>query len=157
MTDRPEPSPPEPDRSDAGPAALDRSRLPENWTVWNEGADGRLVLAYRPDVFDADAFPAACLPTLYLTHGARTRRPGTNPNTTDRDWHVTLYLEPDVHLRETNRFPTRGEALECVLDLARRFDDGEIDYRGMYQVPREDYFDKLDELTGRGDERGEER
>jgi hypothetical protein len=25
---------------------------------------------------------------------------------------------------------------------------GEIDYRGLYQVPREDYFAKLDELVG---------
>jgi len=35
-----------------------------------------------------------------------------------------------------------------MLDLAERFADGEIDYRGAYQVPREGYFDELDELVG---------
>ncbi|SEQ37488.1 DUF5820 family protein [Natrinema salaciae] len=129
---------------------LDRSRLPDGWTVWSQGADGRLVLAYRPDVFNADDFPAACLPTLYLTHGKRTRRPGINPaDTADaEDWFVTLYLEPDVSLNETLRFPTRTAALERTVELARTFDDGEIDYRGLYQVPRETYFERLDELTG---------
>lgn len=122
--------------------------LPDSWTVWNEGEDGRIVLAYRPDVFNGDAFPAPCLPTLYLTHGRRTRRPGANPGTADDDWHVTLYLEPEVYLRETNRFPSRPEALEYLTELARKFDDGEIDYRELYQVPREEYFERLDELTG---------
>lgn len=126
----------------------DLAALPDSWTVWNESEDGRVVLAYRPDVFNGDAFPAPCLPTLYLTHGKRTRRPGSNPGTADDDWHVTLYLEPEVHLRETNRFPTRSAALECLVELAERFDRGEIDYRDLYQVPREAYFDRLDELTG---------
>ncbi|WP_255167335.1 DUF5820 family protein [Natrononativus amylolyticus] len=129
----------------------DFSALPDGWVVWNDGEDGRSVLAYRPDVFNADDFPAPCLPTLYLTHGKRTRRPGVNPNsrTADDDWFVTLYLEPEVHLREDNRFPSREAALEYAIELARRFDDGELDYRGLYQVPRERYFDRLDELTGR--------
>ncbi|PCR92602.1 DUF5820 family protein [Natrinema ejinorense] len=129
---------------------VDRSRLPDGWTVWSEGEHGRLVLAYRPDVFDGGEFPAACLPTLYLTHGKRTRRPGVNPaDTADaEDWFVTLYLEPDVSLDETLRFPTRGAALERTVELARAFDDGEIAYRELYQVPREAYFDRLDELTG---------
>lgn len=131
---------------------LDRSRLPDGWTVWSQGDDGRLVLAYRPDVFDAAEFPPACLPTLYLTHGKRTRRPGVNPaDTADaEDWFVTLYLEPDVSLDETLRFPTRDAALERTVELARAFDDGEIDYRDLYQVPRETYFERLDELTGGG-------
>ncbi|QLK25290.1 DUF5820 family protein [Natrinema zhouii] len=129
---------------------IDRSRLPDGWTVWSQGDDGRLVLAYRPDVFNAADFPAPCLPTLYLTHGKRTRRPGVNPADTvdSADWFVTLYLEPDVSLNETLRFPTREEALERTVTLARRFDDGEIDYRSLYQVPREAYFDRLDDLTG---------
>ncbi len=124
--------------------------LPDGWVVWTAEDDGRCVLAYRPDVFNAADFPAPCLPTLYLTHGRRSRRPGVNPADQDamRDWHVTLYLEPEVHLRETNRFPTRAAALECTLDLADRFAAGEVDYRGLYQVPRERYFEKLDELTG---------
>ncbi|ELZ16445.1 hypothetical protein C477_15475 [Haloterrigena salina JCM 13891] len=128
------------------------SPLPDGWDVWNRSEDGRLVLAYRPDVFDGDAFPAACLPTLYLTHGKRTRRPGTNPTSTadDEDWYVTLYLEPDVSA-DTERFATREAGLERVGELARAFDDGEIDYRGLYQVPRETYFERLDELTGGDD------
>lgn len=125
--------------------------LPENWDVWSDDGTGKTVLAYRPDVFNADDFPAPCLPTLYLTHGKRTRRPGVNPNTqlVDDSWYVTLYLEPEVYLRETNRFATEPAAREYAVDLARRFDDGEIDYRDLYQVPRERYFDRLDELTGR--------
>ncbi|ELY74173.1 DUF5820 family protein [Natrinema pallidum] len=128
----------------------DRSRLPDAWTVWSQGEQGRLVLAYRPDVFNAADFPAPCLPTLYLTHGKRTRRPGVNPADTadSEDWFVTLYLEPDVSLNETLRYPTRDDALERTIALARQFDDGEIDYRGLYQVPRETYFERLDELTG---------
>ncbi|MDG5820429.1 DUF5820 family protein [Natronococcus sp. A-GB7] len=128
----------------------DLESLPGAWEVWSAEDDGRLVLAYRPDVFDGEEFPAACLPTLYLTHGKRTRRPGTNPTdrTLEQDWFVTFYLEPDVSLNETNRFETRAEGLERAIELARQFDDGEIDYRGLYQVPRERYFDRLDELTG---------
>jgi len=124
--------------------------LPDGWVIWSQEDDGRCVLAYRPDVFNGDDFPAPCLPTLYLTHGRRSRRPGINPTDSEakRDWHVTLYLEPDVHLRETNRFATRSEAIDCVVDLATRFDAGDIDYRDMYQVPRETYFEQLDELTG---------
>ena len=123
--------------------------LPEGWVVWSDDGTGKTVLAYRPDVFNADDFPAPCLPTLYLTHGKRTRRPGVNPNSrlVDDNWYVTLYLEPDVYLREENRFPSEGAAREYAVDLARRFDRGEIDYRGLYQVPREEYFDKLDQLT----------
>ena len=128
--------------------------LPDGWRIWSNEDDGRVVLAYRPDVFDGDDFPAACLPTLYLTHGRRTRRPGQNPTdrTAENDWFVTLYLEPEVTLEGGRRFPTRSEALAYTVELAQRFDAGEIDYRGLYQVPRERYFGRLDELTGRDDE-----
>ena len=126
----------------------DFADLPDGWVVWSDEG-GRAVLVYRPDVFDAEEFPAPCLPTLYLTRGKRSRRPGTNPAASDADWHVDLYVEPDVSLPETHRFPTRGEAVDHAIEIARRFADGEIDYRGLYQVPRERYFDRLDELTGR--------
>ncbi|SIR83203.1 DUF5820 family protein [Natronorubrum thiooxidans] len=126
-----------------------REALVDGWEIWSHGDDGRLVLAYRPDVFNGDDFPAACLPTLYVTHGKRTRRPGTNPTSRadDTDWYVTLYLEPDV-IAANERFPTRNDAVARALERARAFDDGEIDYRGCYQVPRETYFDRLDALTG---------
>ncbi|WP_247000129.1 DUF5820 family protein [Halosolutus gelatinilyticus] len=132
----------------------DFDALPESWTVWSDEDDGRAVLAYRPDVFDATEFPPPCLPTLYVTHGKRTRRPGTNPTdrTIEDDWFVTFYLEPEVSLDEQFRFANRSEAIDRAINLARRFDDGEIDYRGLYQVPRERYFEKLDELTGRDDD-----
>ncbi|EMA29423.1 DUF5820 family protein [Halobiforma nitratireducens] len=135
----------------------DSTAFPDAWTVWSREEDGRLVLAYRPDIFDGDAFPAACLPTLYLTHGKRTRRPGTNPTTTGSDdWFVTLYLEPEVTLEGARRFSSRTAALECCHDLARSFDDGEVDFRGCYQVPRERYVQKLDDLTGDSGSESEE-
>lgn len=126
------------------------AELPDGWVVWADEEDGRTVLAYRPDVFDGSEFPAPCLPVCYLTHGARTRRPGQNPTdrTTDDDWFVTLYLEPDVLLEEVRRVETRGEAEAVAVDLARRFADGDLAYREAYQVPRDRYLDRLDDLTG---------
>ncbi|ELY85745.1 DUF5820 family protein [Natrialba taiwanensis] len=129
----------------------DLAALPDSWDIWAEGEDGRLVLAYRPDIFNGNDLPAPCLPTLYLTHGKRTRRPGQNPtDTTGRnDWYVTLYLEPEITLDGGTQFSTRSDALSAALELAQQFDAGEIDYRGCYQVPREQYFARLDEFTGR--------
>lgn len=126
----------------------DFDALSTGWTVWNE-SEKRCVLVYRPDVFDAQEFPAPCLPTLSLTHGRRSRRPGSERNPdSDDPWYVTLFFEPEVE-RDPERFETREEAVAGALDLAKRFADGEIEYRELYQVPREAYFDKLDELTGR--------
>lgn len=124
--------------------------LPDGWVVWADEADGRTVYAYRPDVFDGDNVPAPCLPVCYLTHGARTRRPGRNPTdrTVDDDWFVTLYLEPDVYVGEVQRSETRAEAESIAIELLQQFADGELDYREAYQVPRERYLDLLDELTG---------
>ncbi|WP_267640143.1 DUF5820 family protein [Haloarchaeobius amylolyticus] len=128
--------------------------LPAGWTVWNEEPDGRCILAYRPDVFDSEQFPAPCLPTLYVTRGRRNhRRPGVSrEDATTGAWYATLYFEPDVQLQETNRFDTREAAITGAVELAGRFADGEIDPRDVYQVPREEYFEKLDELTGRAPE-----
>ncbi|WP_435346853.1 DUF5820 family protein [Haloarchaeobius sp. HRN-SO-5] len=124
--------------------------LPEGWVVWNEEPEGRCVLAYRPDVFDSSQFPAPCLPTLYLTRGRRNhRRPGISlDDARSGDWYVTLYLEPEVELQETNRFPDREAGVEGTVELARRFADGEVDPGDVYQVPRDDYVAKLRELTG---------
>ncbi|WP_255149281.1 DUF5820 family protein [Halorarius halobius] len=126
----------------------DDEEFAPGWLVWSD-ADDKLVVAYRPDVFDGNAFPAPCLPTIYVTQGRRSRRPGT-----DRDpapgtpWYVTLFLEPEVE-RDAEQYPTEAEAREAARELARRFDAGDVDYRALYQVPRETYFEKLDELTGR--------
>ncbi|MFC7250786.1 DUF5820 family protein [Halomicroarcula sp. GCM10025324] len=119
--------------------------LADDWTVWTESAE-KLVLAYRPDVFDSHAFPAPCLPTIYLTRGRRTRRPGADR--TGDDWFVTLYLEPDVDA-SADRYDDRDSAVAGAVDLANRFATGEFDYRALYQVPRPEYLDELDERTGR--------
>lgn len=125
--------------------------LPESWVVWSDESEGRAVLAYRPDVFDTESYPAACLPTLYVTRGPKQRRrPPTDPTAVvGAAWRVTLFLEPDVDHAERS-FETREAAIEGAVDLARDFHEGRIDYRGAYQVPREDYLDRLDDLTGRG-------
>jgi hypothetical protein len=121
--------------------------LHEDWTVWSDG-ERKVIFAYRPDVFDSDHFPAPCLPTLYLTKGRRRRKPGrqTRP---DDPWYVTLFLEPEVD-RDAEEYDSREAAEEGALDVADRFARGEIDYRGLYQVPRDQYLDELDALTGRG-------
>lgn len=120
---------------------------PSGWETWSDQAT-KVVLVYRPDVFDTSAFPAPCLPTLYLTKGRRDRRPGQHRPSPDDDWVVTLYLEPEVRGPSTTH-ETRPAAETAATGLARRFDAGEIDYRALYQVPREAYLDRLDQLTGR--------
>ncbi len=120
--------------------------VPTGWVVWHEEPT-KLVLAYRPDVFDSDAYPAPCLPTIYATKGKRDRRPGRNVPDPDDPWYVTLYLEPDV-ARDTDAYDSREAAATGIRELARAFHAGELDYRTLYQVPREAYLDRLDEVTG---------
>lgn len=126
---------------------MDASTLPEGWELWNEEPEGRVILAYRPSVFDADAYPAPCLPTLYVTNGSRRARPGAGQRQTD-EWHVTLFLEPEIEV-DSSTHDERATALDAAVDLAASFAAGEIPYRDAYQVPRDDYLAKLDELTGR--------
>jgi len=59
---------------------------------------------------------------------------------------VTLYLEPDVS-GDQRTFDSPEAAREGALELAAAFVSGDIDYRALYQVPRETYLDRLDELT----------
>lgn len=119
--------------------------VPDGWTVWTDGTE-KAVLVYRPDVFDSDAFPAPCLPTIYVTKGKRSRKPGRDTRPDD-PWYVTLFLEPEVD-RDAESFDTRGAAEAAATDLAARFHAGEIDYRALYQVPREEYLAELEDLTG---------
>lgn len=130
----------------------DFAALPEGWNVWSEEPDGRLVLVYRPDVFDGETHPAACLPTIYLTNGPRdNRRPRSRMRPEDREtWHVTLTLEPEVAHPDRREFDAHQPALEWAVELARRFDAGALDLRGCYQLPREEYLDALCELVGTG-------
>ncbi|MFB6072996.1 MAG: DUF5820 family protein [Halobacterium sp.] len=122
--------------------------LPDGWEVWNEDASGSAILVYRPDVFDSHDYPAPCLPTIHLTQrppDQRKRRAGSNPD----GWYVSLTLEPEVRVRDEDAgFETRADAVAGAVDLAERFDDGDVDYRAAYQLPREAYLEELDELTG---------
>jgi len=134
--------------ADGGAQSLADDTLPDGWRVWTDGSDGRAIVVYRPDVFDADGFPAPCLPTVYLTNGSGRRRPGSGRRETD-EWHVTLFLEPEVEA-ESRTFGDRAAALAGLHDVTARFAAGDVDYRGVYQVPREEYLDELDALI-RGD------
>jgi hypothetical protein len=127
---------------------LDESALGEGWIVWNAEND-RAILAYRPDVFDGSTFPAACLPTVYIARGRRTRRPEGNRNLPpDAPWLVRLRLEPEID-RKPDAYETRSDAIEAARRLTRQFSAGEVDYRSLYQIPREAYLERLDELTDR--------
>lgn len=122
---------------------------PAGWRVWSADDGGRVVLVYRPDVFDGDDFPAPCLPTLYVTHGPRRRRrPGRSRPDSDDAWHVTLYLEPEVTVPGGGTYESREAAVGAARELARAFAAGEVDVRDVYQVPRERYVEKLAALTG---------
>lgn len=121
--------------------------LPDGWRVWNEEHEGRAILAYRPDVFDSESFPAPCMPTIHVSNGSRARRPGASQLQTDT-WHATLRLEPEIEVA-SEAFDSREAAVAGATDFARRFAEGDVDHRSAYQVPREAYLAKLDELTGR--------
>jgi hypothetical protein len=123
--------------------------LPDGWVVWSDEAT-KVVLAFRPDVFDTAEFPPPCLPTLYLTKGRRSRRPGRHDPDPGEPWYVTLYLEPEVE-GETREYGDRAAATAGAVDITCRFARGELAYRSLYQVPRPEYLDRLDELTGRDD------
>lgn len=122
---------------------MDETTLPAGWQCWHEERDGRIILAYRPDVFDSEAFPAPCLPTIYLTSGTPRRRPR---GTTTDAWQVTLFLEPEIEA-VSEQYTDRTAAIDGAITHAERFADGDISYRELYQVPRADYFERLDELV----------
>lgn len=124
--------------------------LPDGWTVWNAEPGGQVILAFRPDIFEGDSFPAACLPTLFVSRSSPDQRKRRPPSQTgDSDWHVTLYLEPEVRVRDRETASaTRADALEAAREVAADFSAGEIDVRAAYQVPREAYLTELERLTG---------
>ena len=100
-------------------------------------------------MFDGSEFPAPCLPTLYVTRGRRNRRPEGNRNLPpDAPWMVTLFLEPEVN-RPPDAYDSLSAALAAAEELTRRFAAGEVEYRDLYQVPRDRYLAELDALTGR--------
>lgn len=122
--------------------------LPDGWQVWNEDDGGTAILVYRPDVFDSQQYPAPCLPTIHVTRRPPDQRK-RRANSTPDGWYVSLTLEPEVRVRDADAgFDTRSAAVAGAVDLAERFAAGELNYRDAYQVPRDDYLDELDELTG---------
>ena len=121
---------------------------PAGWQVWNEEPGSRLVLAYRPDVFDSDAFPAACLPTITVAPG---KGPDQLPErrVTQSGWYRALFLEPAVRLRDVDAtYDSWEAAVAGATEAAAAFVAGDLDYRDAYQQPRETYLAKLDELVG---------
>jgi hypothetical protein len=125
--------------------------LPDGWQVWNAEPGGRVVLTYRPDIFDGDGFPPSCLPTLTVAPGASPDARPERQAGTDR-WHVALFLEPDVRVRavETSA-DDRDAAVERAVAVARQFATGEVDYRAAYHEPRTAYLDRLDQLLRSAD------
>jgi hypothetical protein len=121
--------------------------LTEGWTVWHDEPQ-KIILTYRPDVFNSDAYPAPCLPTIHIRQGRPSRKPGRNTPAPDAPWYVQLYLEPDVSM-DDDSYDGREAAEVGARQLAERFASGEIDYRGLYQVPRDRYLDRLDDLVER--------
>lgn len=121
--------------------------FPDGWVVWNDEPEGRAVYVFRPEIFDSQAFPPACLPTLTVSPSSPDRPAGEGIG--EGSWYVTLYLEPDVRLRELDRrFDSREGAISGARELASDFVSGAIDFRSYYQVPREEYLDELESLTG---------
>lgn len=123
---------------------MNEDALAAGWRLWNEEPT-KLILAFRPDVFDGEEVPAECMPTIYVTRGKRSRRPGSER--VGDQWFVTLYLEPDVDDGGA-AYDTKDDAIEAARELTAAFAAGAVDYRDLYQVPREEYFAKLDEHVG---------
>ena len=103
------------------------------------------MLVYRADVVGGGDLRGAWLATMYGTNGARNGRPGSGECATE-EWHVVLFLEPEIEaVSETLESREAGAA--AAVDVAERFAGGEVDYRAAYQVPREAYFERLDEFV----------
>lgn len=127
--------------------AVQESELPTGWTVWHARPDDILVLTYRPDVFDADAFPPQCVPTLTVKP-ERTRGGRGRPRDPRRasSWVAELRLEPDVPLARRVA-PDRGAAIDEGVALTEQFVAGEIDFVATYPDPHRPYLERLQELV----------
>lgn len=123
---------------------MDPDGLPAGWSVWDHVPEDRLILAFRPDVFDGSTLPPACLPTIYVREGERDpRRPGRRPAPgTEGRWTVTLFLEPDVRARLGERDTWEG-ARSLAVDRAGAFVAGEIAIEELYQLPHEEYLEAI--------------
>lgn len=125
---------------------MEEITLPPGWISWHEDPDGTLIWTFRPDVFDGQRVPAACLPTLTVKR-ERHRGPRGRPAMAgaDRPWTIQLLLEPGVSVAHDRR-DERTDALDRAHGLATAFAADELDYRAAYQRPREEYLALLEEL-----------
>ena len=119
---------------------------PDGCQAGNVEQTGQATVGYGPDSYAHLTLPSTCLPTIYLTNGSRRKRPGAGQYATD-EWHVVLYLEPEIEA-VTQTYETRERGAEGAIDVAGQFVDGDVDYREAYQVPRDAYFERLDEYVG---------
>ncbi len=125
----------------------DLSTLADGWEIWNNEPQGRIILAYRPDIFNTTDFPAACLPTITIAPGPSPNAPPDHRQASST-WHVVLYLEPRVRVtKKDTTVATRPEAIEQAISLSHEFTDGQIDFTDAYIDPRLDYIMKLNQLT----------
>ncbi len=125
------------------PTTYDGRTLPDGWVVWSE-EDG-VVICYRPEVFDGDSYPRPCLPALTVSEADVGTVGG------QEGWRVTFYVEADVPARNLESvFVDYDEALDYVVDVARRFVDGDLDLRGFYAEGdvREEYVRGLEQELG---------
>lgn len=125
----------------------DLSTLADGWEIWNDEPHGRVILAFRPDIFNTTDFPPACLPTITIAPGPSPNAPPDHRHASTA-WHVVLYLEPRVRVTtKDTSVPSRPEAIDYAIQLTHEFTDGDIDFDDAYIDPRPDYITKLNELT----------
>ena len=118
--------------------------VPDGWDTWHTDPGGISVWVFRPDVFDGDAFPPACIPTLTIKP-ARERGPRGRPGQSASEWWSELRLEPDV-LLERRTAGTREQAMTLAIQRATAFTDGDIAFRTAYADPPVDYLDRLESI-----------
>jgi len=117
--------------------------LPEGWVVWSE--EGGLVVCYKPDVFDANRYPRPCLPLITVTK-ADTGTVGGREG-----WRVSFHIEADVPARNLESVHVDyGDAVDYVVEIARRFVDGGYDFAEFYAEGdvRDEYVARLEREVG---------
>lgn len=125
----------------------DLSTLADGWEIWNNEPHGRIILVFRPDIFNTTDYPPACLPTITIGPGTRPNAPPDHRQASNA-WHVVLYLEPRVRITtKDTSVPTRPEAIDYALSLSHEFTNGNIDFDDAYIEPRPEYLTKLNQLT----------
>jgi len=118
--------------------------LPDGWVVWSE--DDGLVVCYKPDIFDGDQYPRACLPLITVTKADRGTVSGRE------GWRVTFHVEADVPAHSLRKAVVGyDEAIEYAVEIATKFNAGEYDPAEFYAEGdvREEYVARLRRETER--------